>query len=578
MVYASQPILRIASCDSYFKKANVMQMDYGARGARKLTSWAGPAALAAMLMAAAPAGAADKPILTVLHSFQGGTSDGGRPSGELIADSAGTLYGTTSIGGGSGCLSTGCGVVFKLAPDGTGFKVLHSFSDGDGANPRGGLIADHAGNLYGTTEAGGVGGAGTVFKLAPDGTGFKVLHFFAGGASDGARPRAGLIADHAGSLYGTTEAGGVGEAGTVFKLAPDGTGFIVLHSFSDGDGARPRAGLIADHAGNLYGTTASSDGTDCRGPIVGCGVVFKLAPDGTYTVLHSFSGRPFSDGRSPRAGLIADGAGNLYGTTAFGGDTSCGPFGYGCGTVFKLAPDGTAFTVLHAFSLGDGAFSNASLIADGAGNLYGTTQGKEQYQSYNSYGSTVFKLAPDGTYTVLHSFRLVRAGLFADGAGNLYGTTFAGGSGCEEGRDPGCGVVYKLAGTGFVTATPFASFSARLAIGANAVAFDASFTLSSAKIYGIDPVKERVKIQVGPAFVTIPPGSFTRTQDGGYHVDGTFSGAQLVASIEPTGTLRYSAAGEARGVNLTGTRNPVQVTLTIGQHTASTAATATFHP
>ena len=260
-------------------------------------------------------------------------------------------------------------------------------------------------------------------------------------------PRNGLIADSAGNLYGTTSGGGASYKGVVFKLAPDGTE-TVLHSFPGfpSDGNSPYAGLIADSAGNLYGTTLSRDS------VSHAGVVFKLAPNGTAgwteTVLHSFTGFP-TDGALPYAGLIADSAGNLYGATTGGGG---GPGASGQGVVFKLAPDGTE-TVLHSFTLGSGGGGPlAGLIADSAGNLYGTTQ-----VGGASGQGVVFKLAPNGTggwtESVLYSFTGGSDGgqpfygsLIADGAGNLYGTTVGGGA-------SGAGVVFKLSGTGFVTTT-----------------------------------------------------------------------------------------------------------------------------
>ncbi len=254
----------------------------------------------------------------------------------------------------------------------------------------------------------------------------SVLHSFTGGSSDGAFPFAGLIADSAGNLYGTTQGGGASNNGVVFKLAPGGTE-TVLHSFTGGsDGSNPLfAGLIADGAGNLYGTTEFGGGTGCGGP--GCGVVFKLTPTGSsYTVLHSFAGGS-GDGANPYAGLIIDSAGNLYGTTEFGG-------GPGCGVVFKLAPGGTE-TVLHTFtgSPNDGAFPTAGLFADSGGNLYGTTAGGGAPPPPNappcggSGCGTVFKLAPGGAETVLYTFcRLFNcndgagpSGVIADSAGNL---------------------------------------------------------------------------------------------------------------------------------------------------------------
>jgi uncharacterized repeat protein (TIGR03803 family) len=325
--------------------------------------------------------------LTLLHSFAGGASDGASPKAGLIADSSGNLYGTTDRGGGTGCEGDGCGTVFKLTPDGT-LTLLHSFAGGasDGAKPEAGLIADSSGNLYGTTvRGGGTGcegyGCGTVFKLTPGGT-LTLLHSFAGGASDGALPQAGLLADKSGNLYGTTAVGGPVDGGTVFKLAPDGT-LTLLHSFmGGGDGREPLAGLLGDSSGNLYGTTWGG-GVSKEGGPSNDGTVFKLAPDGTLTRLHSF----FSprDGAAPFAGLIADSSGNLYGTTR-AGDASNG------GTVFKLAPDGT-LTVLHSFmqGLSDGAHPKAGLLADKSGNLYGTTRvGGAAYQG------VVFKISGIG--------------------------------------------------------------------------------------------------------------------------------------------------------------------------------------
>ncbi|HEX4295698.1 MAG TPA: choice-of-anchor tandem repeat GloVer-containing protein [Rhizomicrobium sp.] len=379
---------------------------------------------------AAPAGA-QAAGFKVLYSFKGG-SDGAAPAASVLADKAGNLYGTTFNGGGTSCDGLGCGTVFSLAPDGTE-TVLHAFAANqtDGKFPAAGLIADDAGNLYGTATAVGRGNnSGAAFKIAPDGT-ETVLHFFHG--QEGSWPRAGLIADGAGNLYGTNSQGGGGFTyGTVFELTPDGTVTTLLPFTGSGNGGKyPEAGLIADKAGNLYGTTASGGGSPfCAG--FGCGTVFKIAPATGVSILYSFTDG--EDGATPQAGLIADKAGNLYGTTLQGGGSSC-PSGAGCGVVFRLAPDGTE-TVLYAFTGGsDGSNPVAGLVADKDGNLYGTASQGGDTADCGIHGcGTVFKLAPDGAFTVLHAFTggidgsTPVAGLTMDRKGRLYGTTPAGGA------------------------------------------------------------------------------------------------------------------------------------------------------
>ncbi len=228
--------------------------------------------------------------------------------------------------------------------------VLHSFMGGnsDGANPKARLIADTSGNLYGTTEFGGAFGEGTVFKLSPSGT-VTVLHSFCSlpGCRDGDGPVTGLIFDSSGNLYGTTSTVVESNDGVVFKLSPGGTETVLQSFTGSGDGVYP-SGLISDSGGNLYGTTGEG-GSGCYIPFPpfpsGCGVVFKLSPGGTETVLYSFC--PFfpncSDGAGPGGGLIADSSGNLYGLA--GGGT------LGKGVVFKLTPGGTE-TVLYSFKGG----------------------------------------------------------------------------------------------------------------------------------------------------------------------------------------------------------------------------------
>ena len=200
------------------------------------------------------------------------------------------------------------------------FHVLYVFQGGsDGVSPFGAMIKDTKGH-YGTTYYGGTNNAGTVFKLARDGT-ESVLYSFTGG-SDGANPQTDLIADAAGNLYGTASAGGASSCGTVFKIRPNGHETLLYAFKCRPDGFTPNGGLVMDSAGNLYGTTYG-------GGAPNQGTIFKLAPDGTETILYAFQGG--SDAAYPVAGLITDKRGNLFGTTYGGGDAALG-------TVFKLSP------------------------------------------------------------------------------------------------------------------------------------------------------------------------------------------------------------------------------------------------
>jgi uncharacterized repeat protein (TIGR03803 family) len=330
---------------------------------------------------------------SVLYSFYSPTAgkvDGEAPTARLIFDAAGNLYGTTSVGGesdGGGKCPNGCGTVFKLAPNSDGSwteSVLYEFagvseSTVDGSIPTAGLIFDGAGNLYGTTTSGGLEGGGTVFKLAPNAGGSwteSVLYTFCSllNCADGAEPHDSLVFD-GGNLYGTTRSGGSticpGGCGTVFKLAPNSDGTwteSVLHKLQNGrDGAFPSSGVILDPAGNLYGTTTEGGILACN---VGCGTVFKLAPNSeggwTESVIRDFYTSASPDDRL----LTFDAAGNLYGTTVVGGPVNDG-------RVFKLAPQpggGWAYSVLRYF-YGEPAVSpTGNLVIDKAGNLYGVTE------------------------------------------------------------------------------------------------------------------------------------------------------------------------------------------------------------
>jgi len=380
---------------------------------------------------------------TVLHSFTGG-ADGGSPYASLLRDAKGNLYGTASAGGVDKGYR-GFGLVFRI--DSTGkFSVLYRFQGGiDGAYPTSELISDGA-SLYGTAKGDGYhGGYGVVYKVSSAGQ--TVLHAFTGGP-DGSLPLSGLTIDAAGNLHGTTLNGGDPTCGNgfgcgiVFKIDSAGAE-TVPYSFSDGeDGGMPASTLLRDAAGNLYGTTRWGGLSSCS---LGCGTVFEVDSSGQETVVHHFSGK---DGEWPDASLIQDSAGNFYGTTSFGGNLKCDPPA-GCGTVFKLDPTGR-FTTIHKFSGADGLFPYAPIVADTHGNGYGTTYSGGQF----GFG-TVYKIDRYGQFSVLHHFTggtdggYPNAGLILDPAGSLYGaTTLYGGNGTGQcsvnGHNLSCGTVFKL--------------------------------------------------------------------------------------------------------------------------------------
>ena len=314
------------------------------------------------------------------------------------------------------------------------FEVLKTFTGLDGANPVAGLIQDSAGVLYGTAYLGGTAfqpgnvGYGTVFKLNPDGSGFAVIKDFAASTigTTGASPVAGLMRGTDGALYGTAYLGGSSGYGTVFRLNPDGTGFTVLKNFdSSTTGDSPFGELMQGTDGALYGTAP-------YGGTFGYGTVFKLNPDGTgFTVLKHFDSS--TSGDTPVSGLIQGAGGTLYGTAAHGGSG-------GSGTVFRLNPNGTGFTVLKNFaSSTTGGNLNAGLMRGTDGALYSTA-----YEGGSSGSGTVFKLNPDGTgFIVLKNLDSSTTGANPIGEmiqgtdGVLYGTAYLGGI-------SGDGTVFKL--------------------------------------------------------------------------------------------------------------------------------------
>lgn len=327
-----------------------------------------------------------------VHFFDG--TDGSTPVAGPVFDHRGGLYGTTYLGG-----ARDYGTVFKLTPTSGGswvLSTLYSFTSvTSGVYPFGGVSFDGGGHLYGTTEYGGAYNNGMVFNLGPVSV-FNwyeiIAHAFAGGR-DGAVPYSSLIFNVNGNAYGTTHDGGAKGVGTVFKLAPNKMSFgwteTVLHSFAgisgcgskSPDGAGPVAPLALDSTGNLYGTT------ECGGA-GGYGTVFELThnPDDSWTesVIYAFQGG--NDGEGPTASVTFDQAGNLYGTTGYGG-----PHGYG--TVYKLTFSNGQWTesILHAFSYSGGALPYAGVILDNSGNLYGTAVSGGPY---GPDGGVTYELTP----------------------------------------------------------------------------------------------------------------------------------------------------------------------------------------
>ena len=357
--------------------------------------------------------------LTTRHWFSGG-SDGRNASG-LAQGTNGNLYGTTYFGG-----THPWGTVFSLTTNGA-FATLVSFMETNGANPTAAPVQGADGKFYGTTCYGGASGAGTVYSLAADGTLTTVYSFT--GDSDGTRPSGELVQGADGSFYGTTTAGGLFDDGTVFRVAANGT-FTNLHSFNGADGMFPAGALAQGCDGNLYGLTTQGGANDK-------GTVFKITPAGAFTLLYPFTGG--ADGYSPAGALVRGPDCNFYGVTKHNTLRGIEMFG----TAFRITPSGT-LTTLHTFgdlNLNDGLFPYAGLVQSMDGNLYGTT-----YTDHAGGHGTVFRMAPDGSafatlvyYDGCNDGAQPQAALIEDPDGNLYGTTSAGGP-CQAGQ----GTVLRL--------------------------------------------------------------------------------------------------------------------------------------
>ena len=360
---------------------------------------------------------------TTLFNFDGSNGDG--PLGTLVQGTDGNFYGTASGG------AIGNGTVFKITPSGE-LTTLHQFDGTDGNQP-GGLVLATDGNFYGTA-AGGTSnactfGCGAIFKITPGGA-LTTLHNFDG--SDGAYPQT-LIQATDGNFYGTTDEGGAVNfcfqgCGTVFRMSPSGAVTTLYNFCSENgcvDGSNPEGALVQGTDGNLYGPTFFGGASNAC-PTLGCGTVFKITPAGVLTTLVSFN---LTNGASAAAGLVQGRDGNFYGTTEGGGaDDICQTFV--CGTVFKITQRG-AVTTLHTFTYpgtSDGLQPSAALVLATDGSFYGTTA-----EGGANGDGTVFRITPDGSFTLLHSFdgtdgSSVFDGLFQGTDGSFYAPTFLGGA------------------------------------------------------------------------------------------------------------------------------------------------------
>jgi len=396
----------------------------------------------------------------VLHAFVTNIENDGVPSGNaLIKASDGNYYGVTQHGG-----SNGVGVLFRITSGGF-YTILHTFGIGsDGQVPHGGLVIGNDGNLYGTTQLGGVGG-GTAYKVALDGSGYTIIHQFGTGAppNDGGGPEGSLILGSDGNFYGTTLRGGSANFGVVFKMTAGGV-VTILHSFADGsvtnDGETPADPLIQGPDGTLYGTTSVGGSSQV-------GTVFKLNTDGTgYTILHRFQdGSVANDGAQPTNPPVIGSDGNLYGSTYTSADFN--------GTIYRVSTSGTNYSVVHHFA--DGSIPNeginpiARIISAPDGSMYGTTDA-----GGTAGQGTIFKLTTSGAVTMVYSFanndgRSPNGDLLLDTDGKFYGMADSGGVVNK-------GTIYRVFPANLVISAPSAA-TAGVFFNATVTARDDSNTL-----------------------------------------------------------------------------------------------------
>ncbi len=450
---------------------------------------------------------ANPPLTTdnfsVLYSFGSVANDGAYPLGSLTP-SGSTFYGMTS---GIGDYADGSGTIFRINADGTGYQVLHSFAGSpyDGANPQGDLIVSGS-TLYGMTLGAGACLSGTIFKINTDGTGYQVLHSFGSVANDGYYPYASLTLSGS-TLYGMTPSGGVNGRGVIFQINTDGTGYQVLYSFGSAanDGLYPYGSLTLSGT-TLYGMT--SDG----GAYGAYGTIFQINTDGTgYQVLYSFGSVP-NDGTNPYGSLTLSGS-MLYGMTEVGGAG-------GLGTIFQINTSGAGYQVMYSFAgyPNDGYYPLSSLTLSGS-TLYGMTR---TGGSGGAYGlGTIFQINTDGTgYQVLYDF----GSPANDGCGpngsltllgsTLYGTAYAGGVYDK-------GTIFSVSDTPAVPGAP---------TGVTAAAGIAQAAVSFTAPAGGPPVSSYT--------VTSNPGGITATGEGSpIIVQGLTNGTAYTFTVTASNTI-----------------------------------------
>jgi len=389
-------------------------------------------------------------------------NNGAYPGGPLTQGIDGGLYGVTGEGGPATC-SVGwpfCGTVFEIGKRGA-FKTIYEFcplgdcAGGDG--PNSGLLLTNSGSFIGTSFFGGNAqgctmGCGTIFGITEKAV-LTTLYSFT--SSDGHSPTGALVQAPNGTLYGTVWGGtgtscGGGACGTVYSLSPDGK-VATLHAFTFTEGAYPHQ-LVLGNDGNFYGTGYMGGAAGCPNYGNGCGTVFKITPEGALTVLHVFCETTCTDGSYPSA-LTLGSDGNFYGGTVSGGDLNCFD-GYGCGTLFKITPTGE-LTTLHNFEEYDGENLYEPPIQGSDGNLYGVT-------GAGGSGGTIYEITPTGDLTTIYNFCMQRDcpdgldpnSLMQATDGNFYGTTAEGGDLQCIASNNGCGTAFRLS-TGL---GPFVAF------------------------------------------------------------------------------------------------------------------------